>query len=362
MNERRRRNNIQKDFNAEGSINRRQKQEQNYSTRSQSRVYNLEFDSTKKTAPKSENNRKGREYKLIDFSTKNSSNEISSKNYNVYANPKNSMDEFKRVKKIIDEESMNVKKKKKRKKKKGKYFFIFKTALLAFLALIVLCTILVFTLPLFDLKKVEIIGTEKYTAEDIAGSINLKLSENIFISMFRANKDKVQNEFPYIEDLKIKYRFPNTVRLVVHEREDRYYALNKENSKYYIIDKNGYILDKRDDTSSWEDQILVSGVTFENKVVLGDKINDIDIKRLNSFENFYNAILSNLEGSSVTRVTFVNEYMKIYVNSSVEIVFETRKDVSEYSFQLLKLILKDIEGQKGTIDMTRENPTFVKDN
>ncbi len=319
------------------------------------------INSQNRSSKKNTNKIDDKDYVVIDFNKKDKYDENRDM-YGNYINPKSSkatMEEFKRVKKIIDEESASVRKKKKR-KKENKALVIFWTSIIIIFVIIIVCAILMLTLPIFNLTGIQLYGSDKYLVEDISKSVNLNVGQNIFITLFKSNKNSIKNDYPYIETLKFKYKFPSTLKINVIERENRYYTFNKDDSNYYILDRSGNILDKVQDSSSWENEILVSGITFDSSVVLGEKINDIDIKKLNNFEKFYDTLNSYLEGCSITRVTFVNEYMKIYVNSKVEIVFEARKDVSDYNFALVKLIIKDVEGQSGTIDMTRKEPTFVK--
>lgn len=311
-----------------------------------------------KSMQNSINKKKEKDYVVIDFSQKKSYD--ASNRFSNIETSKATMEEFKRVKKIIDKESASVKKKKKVNKKRRKAIIILWTSLIIIIVLIITCIILMLTLPIFNISRFEIKGTERYIAEDIASTTNLNIGTNIFISLFKLNKNGINNIYPYIETLNIRYKFPSVIKFDVNERKSRYYAFNKDDSCYYLLDKEGYILDKLEDSSLWEDEILVVGITFENNVVLGDKINDIDIKRLGNFEKFYNELTTSIQESKVTRVTFVNEYMKIYVNSKIEIVFESRKDISDYNFLMVKAIMNDVEGQMGIIDMTRKDPTFVK--
>ncbi|MBR1883416.1 MAG: FtsQ-type POTRA domain-containing protein [Clostridia bacterium] len=274
------------------------------------------------------------------------------------ANVAETMQNFNKVKKIIDEESRKKKKSRKKKmNKKLKKFIIF---LVVFFILVITLVTLSLTLPLFKLESVFMVNTDEYSADEIAKCISLDLNENIFIAMFRARKENLASSFPLIDDLKYRYSFPNKLGFEVIERTKRYYVYNKEDNSYYTLSVTGYILDTLKDTGNWKDEILVSGITFENNIVIGTKINEVDLKKLNNFEVFYDALVSNIDECKITRVTFENIYMKIYVNSSVEIIFRAYDDVEKYNFSLIKLILKDVQNQKGIIDMTKENPTFVK--
>ena len=278
-------------------------------------------------------------------------------------NVKETIENFKKVKKIIDEESRvgKVRKKQKKKKKKMnkklKKFLVVNTVLII---LLITLFVLALTLPVFNLKEVYLLEEGDYTIEELSSTVGIEMNKNIFINLFKINTSALSEKYPYIGSLDFKYSFPNKIGIKVNSRSKRYYALNKEDSKYYGVSETGYILESFKDTSMWKDEILVNGITFENNVVLGTKINDFDYEKLVNFEKYYDVIINNIENTKITRVTFENAYMKIYINSSVNVIFRVTDSPQKYNMGVLLLILKDIGDQKGTIDMTKENPTFVK--
>lgn len=304
-------------------------------------------------------------YKITKKNYSNGEKRTSSKVNYTEENVQKTIENFKKVKKIIDEESKVGKKREKQKKKKKKKkmnkrlkkFIIFNIVLIILLITLV---ILALTLPFFNLKEIYFTKESEYDKDELATSVGIELGKNTFINLFKINTNSLNEKYPYIGSLDFKYSFPNKIGITVNSRSKRYYVLNKEDSKYYGISETGYILETFKDTSMWKNEILVNGVTFDNKVVLGSKINEFDYEKLTNFEKYYTKIINTIENSKITKVDFENAYMKIYINSSVYVIFRVSDSPEKYNFNVLNLILKDIGDQKGTIDMTKDNPTFVK--
>lgn len=252
----------------------------------------------------------------------------------------------------MENSNKNIKKfeskKQMQKKKKRKKYVIF---LLLFL---IIC-ILLFTLPIFRISNIEVIGNNYYQKEQIIEASNISMNSNIFGQAIFCGSKKIY-VLPYINSAKIKIKFPNTIVINVEERESSFYAYDKENKVYYRISSEGYILEKADKRN--ENEVILIGITFDEEVNLGSKINDVDIQKLDIYEKIYNEYnLSSMSGK-ITKVSFENSLTTITINDKLSVIFPNLTNL-KYNMVLLKGIIKNIgEDSSGIIDLNKENPTY----
>lgn len=224
-------------------------------------------------------------------------------------------------------------------------------------ALLIAIVITVFFHPVFNLKDVEIVGTNRYTSDQVVSSSNLKLNENIFVQVLK-NGNIDLSKLPYIKSYKYEYKLPDKIVVSVIERTPLYIAYNKDVNKYYLIDGEGYILEESKPEKTSEEQVFVYGIVFSEDFDVGDKINDIDKSKLNMFLNIKNELKNVIASASVTKVSFENALTIITLNDKLNVVFSDDKNL-KYVIAFLSEIINNVGIDSiGTIDMTKKNPTF----
>lgn len=224
-------------------------------------------------------------------------------------------------------------------------------------ALLIAIVITVFFHPVFNLKDVEIVGTNRYTSDQVVSSSNLKLNENIFVQVLK-NGNIDLSKLPYIKSYKYEYKLPDKIVVSVIERTPLYIAYNKDVNKYYLIDGEGYILEESKPEKTSEEQVFVYGIVFSEDFDVGDKINDIDKSKLDMFLNIKNELKNVIASASVTKVSFENALTIITLNDKLNVVFLDDKNL-KYVIAFLSEIINNVGIDSiGTIDMTKKNPTF----
>lgn len=224
-------------------------------------------------------------------------------------------------------------------------------------ALLIAIVITVFFHPVFNLKDVEIVGTNRYTSDQVVSSSNLKLNENIFVQVLK-NGNIDLSKLPYIKSYKYEYKLPDKIVVSVIERTPLYIAYNKDVNKYYLIDGEGYILEESKPEKTSEEQVFVYGIVFSEDFDVGDKINDIDKSKLDMFLNIKNELKNVIASASVTKVSFENALTIITLNDKLNVVFSDDKNL-KYVIAFLSEIINNVGIDSiGTIDMTKKNPTF----
>ena len=98
---------------------------------------------------------------------------------------------------------------------------------------------LFFSLPLFRIKNIKIIGTNILSGERIRDNIDIKTGENIFFADYSKAKILLSG-ISQIEDYGIYRRFPNTVLVKIIERTPAVVLISRNET--IIIDLHGNIL------------------------------------------------------------------------------------------------------------------------
>lgn len=216
---------------------------------------------------------------------------------------------------------------------------------------------LLLTLKAFNLENVELNETTKYSKEDIVNKAGIEVGKNIFIEYFTSDK-KAVTTLPYVESIKLKLKLPNEIKIDVVERTSKYFAYDKDNNKFFSLSDDGYILEEVDINNKKNDEILLTGVTFDDEVMLGKKINDTDLSKIGIYKKIEKEFKKDEISGKITKVSFENSLTTITINDKLNIIFPNDTDL-EYKMVFLKTILQSIaEDSVGVIDMTKTRPTY----
>lgn len=247
-------------------------------------------------------------------------------------------------------------KKEPRSKRKKKSTFKFLIVIFLFTLLIV-GVYLLLKHQAFNIVSFNLEGTNKYTVQEIIDKINLKQGKNIFIEIFSVKKENII-EFPYIDSIDLDVDLPNVININVVERVPKYFAYDKEKNSYFKLDENGYVLEESNISNKRKEELLMYGITFDDEVILGEKINEIDMSKILVFLEIKDAFEKNIANKNVTKVNFENSLTTITVNDKLDVIFPNN-DSLNYKIALLSEILKSIgEDAGGVVDLTKINPTY----
>ncbi|MEF9991658.1 MAG: FtsQ-type POTRA domain-containing protein [Romboutsia sp.] len=203
----------------------------------------------------------------------------------------------------------------------------------------------------FNLEKVEITGEKGLSEDEILESIDLAKNKNIFSYNTKAIKNKLI-ENPYVEDVNIKLKLPNTMNINVDEK--RAIALLKNNENYCYISKDGEVLEKVEKIEKNNDKIIVDiDYNYNNEFVKFK--NDESEKRLLYLigclddKNIYDKIYEiNLRDENITNI-MTRDYTKVIISND---------DKLDYNVSRLEKIILDLNAKNkknGTIDLTYNN-------
>ncbi len=130
----------------------------------------------------------------------------------------------------------------KRKVKTQKRFSIFFVIIIA-----VFFLVLAFE-NLFNIKDVKVEGISPavpYTADDVSSFLNIKAGTNLITYDSRKAERSLLYEFPYIEKLEIKKRFPSTLEVLITENKGTLYI--KLGEDIFILSSEGRVLEITND-------------------------------------------------------------------------------------------------------------------
>lgn len=149
------------------------------------------------------------------------------------------------------------------------------------------------TSELFNIKTVTIEGTRVLEPERVLAQSGVDLEDNIFLFDVAGTRARVES-MPYVKFCRIERTFPNTINLIVEEREA--FAALMIHSRVFEVDKESIVLREYDPTEIPVDPYItnVQGLDF---VEVGEKL---DVPALVSALSVWSAYSSAEMSAEVT--------------------------------------------------------------
>lgn len=164
---------------------------------------------------------------------------------------------------------------KKRKKKKTLALVLIKWT--SILLLLVGTIIFILTTPMFNIKQINISGINQLTEEEVLSLSGLSIDNNIFKNS-KSSIVKNIKQNPYIENITIKRRLPDTIEINIEEKQ-KAYMLQFVNG-YVYINTQGYILEISENKLNLP--IIIGYKTEEDKITPGNRLISNDLENLNN--------------------------------------------------------------------------------
>ena len=109
---------------------------------------------------------------------------------------------------------------------------------------------------LFKTQRYEVAGTERYTAEELTEVCGIHEGENIFLAPKSPAERRIKNKFPYVEDVDVTFKIPDTIKINITEADEGY-LIKTSDTEYTLISTKGRILDKVEDISGYDLPIFI---------------------------------------------------------------------------------------------------------
>lgn len=214
--------------------------------------------------------------------------------------------------------------------------------------------------PIFNIKEISVVGNSKISSETIISLSELNIDQNIF--RFRTS-NIIENikQNAYIDSVDISRRLPDSVEIVVKEREATY--MITLGNAYVYINNQGYILEIT--STKGEYPLLVGYETPQEQIVEGNRLSEDDLKKLGDVLRIMEAISSvnsslaediaqiNISDKTNYIITLDSEKKEIYLG-----------DTNNLSTKILWInsLLEEEKGNEGIIylnvDLNTERPYF----
>lgn len=143
-------------------------------------------------------------------------------------------------------DDLKNKRKKKTRKKAPKTSFGRKLKKVTFyfglLSIIVFIGVLLSLTVLFKIDTVEVAGDTRYDKNDIASECTIKKGENLLLADAKSCKEKIEKEFPYIEEVSIDKRIPS--KIIVNVKEAAVSGvIELDDNMYAVVSDKAKVLD-----------------------------------------------------------------------------------------------------------------------
>ncbi|MGN1032550.1 MAG: cell division protein FtsQ/DivIB [Intestinibacter sp.] len=201
----------------------------------------------------------------------------------------------------------------------------------------------------FSLKYIKIVNNNILTKSDINQLSKITIGKNIFTYDLKKIESNIK-ENPYIENVFIKRKFPNSLIIDVREKNIMC-VLKDKNENYYYVDKNMEYIDKIN-IDDIEDNYTIVGVDFEvdNKQIHYKNKDD---------KKYLISLMENIKkhglDKRISKIDFFDKNkIDISIGEAMKVI--VLKDTHiDYNISKLTKILLDLDNQNihyGKIDMT----------
>ena len=248
------------------------------------------------------------------------------------------------------------KKKKRRPRRISNTNFKFK-----FLTMLAVVAVLILGLIIFfKVKTIEVVGNDYYTAEEIIENSGIHLDDNLLSLSKAAVSANIHKDLHYIEEVQIKKKLPGTVTIIVKEAKVTY-GIQDRTGGWWLIDKNGKVLDKAD-AQSVKDHTVVKGLQIQTPE-LGQQIkpadaDGADMAELSAKQTALEQLLPLLEENPLAK-----SIVSVDLTTSYDIVlwYETKFEIRlgnierlEDKLQFLRSVVEKMKNENGvwTVDLT----------
>ena len=247
----------------------------------------------------------------------------------------------------VEKEEAQRKKITKQEKKRRKRIKKIKFFLKIFLLVGIIAGSITFALtsPIFNIKDIKVINNNKIPTDTIISLSGLKKDENIFKFYKKSIIQKIK-ENPYVENVEIHRRLPQTIEIDIEERVATYSI--DYMGKYAYINTQGYILEISEDSQNMP--IIEGATTNEEEIIPGNRLNNEDLLRLEQVIKIMNTARDCSIDNKITSIDISEEN-----NYSIYLSEEKKKvylgDCSNLSNKMLyvQAIIEQEKGKAGEI-------------
>lgn len=229
--------------------------------------------------------------------------------------------------------------------------------------------------PLFQIRGVEVAGSTRYTKTELMGDIKPAIGDNAFKTLssnllgmltFRYPEDErtIESTRSYVKSATVRYWLNGRIVIKILERVPACIAWLEDG--YYIIDREGVVLEKADDPKALG-LTVIKGLPYE-RLQPGQALGPGAASGLAAVRELMTAVEEADRENSYKFVTMLN-YIDISDSKKITMMVDSRITVNlgslndiGYKLRFAREILQKnlTKGEKGVLDFTGgDNPRFI---
>lgn len=219
-------------------------------------------------------------------------------------------------------------------------------------------TIYYLTTPVFNIANIEVYGNEKNSTETYISLSKINLGTTNIFAITNNGVGKNIKENPYVKEVEMKRKLPNTIQLYITERKVAYQI--EYTSKYIYIDDQGYILEISEDK---KDVPVIKGFSSV-KENIGQRLIEEDLMKLNVVAKFINYCKYNTIENKLTDIDVTDDtnYIMYFKEDKKTVYLGNASNLSE-RLSLLKTILNNEKNKEIEIFMNgnlNEDEVYIR--
>lgn len=174
--------------------------------------------------------------------------------------------------------------------------------------LVSILVILCYKLPVFKITEIDVENNKIVPSNIIVKLSKIQNGNNIFYLNLYRSKNSILNN-PYIKAVSIKRQLPSKCIIIVNERVAKYY--NSDGNNFYVVDKDGNVLEKRDNINGMK-LAKLNGFDY-SKATTGQLLpcdNKRKIDVVSTISNLMNLVDINMTSIDVTDLNNIQVYFE----------------------------------------------------
>jgi cell division protein FtsQ len=209
-------------------------------------------------------------------------------------------------------------------------------------------------LAYFNVSSVKVINNNIVTSEEIINLSQVDMGTNIFFIDIKNIRTNVLKN-PYILEAEVKRKLPNTIIVSISERQAVFYG--KLDDKYLIIDKNGVVLEEREDISDMK-LTKLEGFNFQDAKV-GETVPSDNARKISNIGLITELIGLNSSGIEIDSVNLYDDMNIVITCDNILIKLGSNSIKDKLNLALNIIVNNKLQNEKGYIDVSFEGNPVV---
>lgn len=247
---------------------------------------------------------------------------------------------------------MAARRRKRGRRNRGRFSALYKllSILLIFAAIVTGCIVF------FRANQIVVAGKTRYSEEQIIAAAGVEQGENLFrLNKFEMNR-QIRSKLPYIDDIVISRKFPDT--LVIQVTESAPVAALESGGSWWLMDARCKLLEQGDASLAQGRAVLTGLTPLSPAVGLPLAVEEEEQKKLESLTG----LLSALQERGMTE--YLTDFIDLSAENQVRFGYDGSLTVEmplfdDFSGQTWRLqrALEELEAKNGTVSGTLQMPS-----